>query len=258
MKRSVALGAVVLALGAGGAALGQNAVAGGAAAQEGEGGLSLSPAVMEGQATRTGVLATMTVANRSAKPLTVSVAARPWVQATSGKVAPNRRAKLGGVSVSEGSFTLAPGAEKQVTANLNALPARGAGLYGALEVVGLPTDFAKRKGVVLGYRVVGAIRLQPAVPKPSVSARAIKSSKGTAVLPVKNTGNTLDELTGSISLKDARGTRHPDVPAVKILPGKTVDVPLGPKLSKGTATAKITLNLRGKRVLKLNKKFKVK
>jgi len=49
---------------------------------------------------------------------------------------------------------------------------------------------AKRKGLVLGYRVVGAVRLLPAAPKAAITAGKIKASKGTAVLPVKNTGNT--------------------------------------------------------------------
>ena len=44
MKRYMALGAVLAALGAGGAALGQMAAAGGVAAQQRTGGLSMMPA----------------------------------------------------------------------------------------------------------------------------------------------------------------------------------------------------------------------
>ena len=44
----------------------------------------------------------------------------------------------------------------------------------------------------------------------------------------------------------------------KILPGKTVNIPLGTKLPKGSYTAKVTLNQRGKRRCQLTKKFKVK
>ena len=47
MKRLMALGAVLVALGAGGAALGQKAAAGGAAAAQNDGGLSVLPAVVE-------------------------------------------------------------------------------------------------------------------------------------------------------------------------------------------------------------------
>ena len=258
MKRSMALGAAVLALGAGGAGLVQKAAAGGAAAtRQTQGGLSVSPAVIEVQNAHTGALATMTIANRSAEPLSVTVTPRPWLQAVTGKVSPNRGKALAGVTVSEGSFTLASGAEKQVVANLNALPAGGA-LYGAMEIVGLPTDVAKRKGLVLGYRVVGALRLLPALPKSALTAKSIKASKGTAVLPVKNAGNTVDAVTGNVSVKTAAGTKNLTVQAVKILPGATVNIPLGTKLIKGTATAKVTLNQRGKRALQLTKKFRVK
>jgi hypothetical protein len=243
MKRSMALGAALLALGAGGAALGQKAAAGGvAAARQTEGGLSVSPAVIEVQNAHTGALATMTIANRSAAPITVTVTPRPWLQATTGKVSPNRAKTLPGVSVSEGSFTLAVGAEKQVVANLNALPAGGA-LYGAMEV---------------GYRVVGAIRLLPPAPRAAISAGKIKVTKGAAVLPIKNTGNTVDAVTGNVSVKTATGTKNLTVQAVKILPGNTVNISLGTKLIKGTATAKITLNQRGKKALSLSKKFTVK
>lgn len=257
MKRSVALSAVVLALGAGGAALGHNAAAGGAAAaRQAEGGLSLSPAVIEVKNAPSGPLGSILVANRSTTALSVTVTPRPWLQSAAGKVSPNRKAKLAGITVGESAFTLAPGAEKQVSATLNGTPANG--LYGALEVVGLPTDLAKRKGLVVGYRVVGALRFLPGVPKASLTAGKIKASKGTAVLPVKNTGNTIDAVTGSVSVKSALGTKNLTVQAVKILPGNTINIPLATKLSKGSATAKVTLNQRGKKALELNKKFTVK
>ena len=258
MKRRMALGAVLLAMGGGGAAIVQNAVAGGAtaAARQADGGLSVSPAVIEVKNAHTGALATLTVANRSATALNVTVTPRPWLQGADGKVSPNRRSTLGGVSVTEGSFALAPTAEKQITVNLNTSAANG--LYGALEVVGIPSDAATRKGLVLGYRVVGAVRLLPAAPKSAITAGKIKVSKGTAVLPVKNTGNTVDAVTGNVSIKYAAGTKNLTVQAVKILPGNTINVPLGTKLSKGTVTAKVTLNQSGKRALQLTKKFTVK
>jgi hypothetical protein len=257
MKRSMALGAAVLALGAGAAAYGQKATAGGAAAAQADGGLAVSPATFEAKAGQTGVLGTMKVANRSAAPLTITVTPRQWTQAATGKVSPNRRSTLSGVSVSEATFTLASGAEKDVTVNLNSTPSAGS-LYGAMEVVGLPADVATRKGLVLGYRVVGAVRVLPAAPKTGVSAGKIKVTKGTAVLPVKSTGNTLDPVSGTVSVKNARGTRNLSVSPVKILPGKTINVPLGTKLQKGTATAKVTLKQKGKTALTLTKKFTVK
>ena len=255
MKRFMALGAVLTALGVGGAALGQKATAGAVAAQT-QGGLSVSPALIEHNA-QPGALATMTVANRSASPLAVTVTPRPWVQSASGKVAPNRRAKLPGVSVDKASFTLAPGAEQQVTATLGATPSAGY-LYGATEVVGVPTNAASKKGVVLGYRIIGALRIVPAAPKYGLSAGTTKAVKGTAVLPVKNTGNTLDPISGTVRVKGSRGTKNLSIAAVKVLPGKSVNIPLGTKLAKGSYTATLTLSQRGKKTLSATKKFKVK
>jgi hypothetical protein len=255
MKRLMALGAVLAALGAGGTALGQKAVAGGAAAQA-AGGLSVMPAIIE-HGPQAGALATLTVANRSAAPLAVTVTPRPWTQSSSGKVSPNRRATLPGVSVSQSTFTLAPGAERQVDATLNSAPSAGY-LYGALEVVGLPTDAATRKGVVLGYRLVGSLRILPTAPKYGLTASNPKAVSGTAVIPVKNTGNTLDAVSGTVSVKGARGTKNLAIAAVRILPGKSVNVPAGSKLAAGSYTAKVTLNQRGKKALAVTKKFRVK
>ena len=58
--------------------------------------------------------------------------------------------------------TLAPGDSRDVTVTLKSAPQGYQ--YGALEVIGLPTDIAKRKGIVTGYRLVGALRYKPAVP----------------------------------------------------------------------------------------------
>jgi hypothetical protein len=255
MKRVMALGAAVLALGAGAAAFGQKATAGGAAAAQADGGLAVSSGTIDAPA-KAGAYGPVKVSNRSATALTVTVAPRQWTQAANGKVSPNRRGSLAGVSVSAPSFTLAPGEERDLTVNVASVPAAGS-LYGALEVVGLPTDVATRKGVVLGYRVVSAIRLNPAAPKPAVSAGTIKPGKGTATLPVKNTGNTLDAVAIRAEVKDSRGTRNLSA-TIKILPGKTINFPLGTKLQKGSATAKITLRQKSKTVLTSTKKFKVK
>ena len=204
MKRYMALGAVLAALGAGGAALGQRRRPAGPPPRPRTGGLSLMPAIDRARRRSRARWPRCTVANRSTTPLAVTVTPRPWVQSASGKVSPNRRATLPGVSVDKASFTLAPGAEQAVTATLNSAPSAGY-LYGAIEAVGVPTDAAKRKGVVLGYRLVGALRILPAAPKTGLTAGNAKAVKGTAVLPVKNTGNTLDAVSGTVRVKSAGG-----------------------------------------------------
>src|SRR5687767_11202204 len=47
--------------------------------------------------------------NNSRTALDVTARARPWTQSSTGVAVPNRRGTLGGVTVSEESFALAPG-----------------------------------------------------------------------------------------------------------------------------------------------------
>ena len=152
-------------------------------------------------------LATLTVANRSAAALDVTVTPRPWVQAVDGQGVPEpaldapRRQR-------QPDEVHAPARRRdEGTATLTSAPSAGY-LYGAMEVVGVPTDAATRKGVVLGYRLVGALRVLPAAPKLELTAGNVKASGATAVIPVKNTGNTLDPVTGSVKVKGAAGTKN--------------------------------------------------
>jgi hypothetical protein len=256
MKRYMALGAVLVALGAGGAALGQKAAAGGATAAQNDGGLSVLPAVVE-HGPQPGPLGTYTIANRSAAPLAVTVTPRPWVQATSGKVSVNRRAKLAGVSIDAPTFTLAPGAQRNVVATLTTTPSAGS-LYGAMEVVGLPADAATRKGVVLGYRIIGTVRVVPTSPRIGLVAGKPKARKGTAVLSIRNSGNTAEPLSGSVTLRSAAGSRTRSVASLRILPGKSVSLPLGTRLTSGRYTATLRLVQRGRVALRTTKRFTVK
>lgn len=192
------------------------------------------------------------VVNNSGKALDVTAKARPWTQSASGATSPNRRSELGGVSVSEEAFTLAPGTKKELTVTLNGVPASGY-VYGALEVIGLPSDLESRKGVVLGYRLVSALRYRAATATSALKAGAAKfagSGKDkTLTLAVRNTGNTIEPVTGSVRLRSALGTRNASIKATRILPGKSVRLGLfsGSALREGTYTARITLVQAGKR-----------
>src|SRR5258708_7731232 len=94
-------------------------------------------------------LKTVAAAGVLAAAVGVAVGGGPWRRSGRGVVWPNGGARLGGVAVSEPSFSLDPGASKDFTVTLGGVPASGY-LYGALEVVGVPADIAKRKGVVAG------------------------------------------------------------------------------------------------------------
>jgi hypothetical protein len=226
------------------------------------GGLAITPVLIEKPAA-VGPVATVTVANRSKEKLDVTVTARPWVQSSSGAVSVNRRKTLGAVGVSDDGFALAPGASKVVAVTLRAAPSGGSA-YGGLEVIGLPAGAADKQGVVAGYRLVSSLRLNPAKPVLRLEASAAKlagaGADRAAVLPVRNAGNTLEPISGSVRLKGPLGTRQRSIGKLRILPGKTVNLllssakslPAGSytatvQLAQGTATTSITKRLRIKR-----------
>src|SRR3954469_13876194 len=114
----------VLAAAVGGAVIARADDPSGKAAQA-AGGLAVSitpgsadKSLMVDRAAQAGAKDAVKIANNSKQALEVTVAARPWTQSASGVVAPNRRAALSGVAVSEGAFTLAPGASKDFTVTL--------------------------------------------------------------------------------------------------------------------------------------------
>jgi hypothetical protein len=246
----------VLALAGGGTALLAHATP--ARSKAATGGLSLSPALIEAPA-KAGAGGTVTVANHSAHTLAVTVAARPWRQSRSGATVPNRRTSLRGVTLSATSFNLAPEAQRAVTVSL---PSSG-DLYGALEVIGLPPNADKQKGIVTGYRLVGSLRLDPAAPVLSLKAGKVsasgRGSAGELVLPVTNRGNTVKAITGDVDLKGPLGTRSSTIHSVRILPGKTVDVALGRTkgLVAGRYTARIELD-QGDYAAKVTRSVRIK
>ena len=225
------------------------------------GGLSISPVAVD-RPTQVGAANAMTVANHTNAALDITVKARPWVQSSSGAVSPNRRSTLAAVGISEQAFTLAPGATKDLNVTLKSAPAGGY-LFGALEVIGIPSDIAKRKGVVTGYRLLGPLRynaptatygLKAGTPKVSG-----KGSKQALTLAVRNTGNTLSPVGGTLRLKGPLGTKNLSIKATKILPGKSVSLALahGSSLRAGSYTATISL-VQNKKTTSITKRIKVR
>jgi hypothetical protein len=252
------IAAVAAVVCGGGAAMQQAFAAGGGAAKaQDTGGLSISPTILS-HAAQPGPVGGVVIVNRSAAPLAVTVTPRPWLQSSDGKVVADRKRTLTGVTLSSRSFTLAPGATQEVDATLAGTPSGGS-LYGALEVVGLPTDASTRTGVVLGYRLIETVRLLPAVAKHSLKASALTlGPKHSVLLPVTNTGNTLDPVSGTASLKGARGTVNGDIGAMKIVPGAKVGLSLGSALKRGGYSVKVVLKQGGKTMLTVKRKFTVK
>jgi hypothetical protein len=233
----------------------------GARAAQATGGLSLSPIVIERQ-TAVGGSNILRIANNSREEIDVTVTARPWTQSSSGNTSPNRRKTLPALAVSEDKFSLAPGANKEITVTLRSAP-RGNSLYGAVEVIGLPTNVARRKGAVVGYRLIGTVRLNPPTPTYNLRAGAAritgKGSKRMLTLTVRSTGNTIEPVTGSVRLRGPLGTRQGSVDGMRILPGKTLRLGLvrASGLQPGRYTATIELR-QGSERLNVTKRIRVR
>lgn len=250
--RRLAVLAAAPAVVAAGAAL---ALAGTGGAAPAAGGLSISPAILQ-QRAATGAVGPVTVVNRSDRRLQVTAAARRWIQTSAGQVEVARAHALPGVSVSPASFVLAPGASQAVSLTVGALPADGA-LYGALEVIGLPPGAATAKGVVLGYRLIGTLRLVPATPVHKLTG-TLKARGRTLELDVTNAGNTVDLVSGDATIRDPRGTRSPALGALRILPGKQLRLPLAKGLPAGRYGTSVKLSQAGHTALSLKAKLKVR
>jgi len=227
-----------------------------------QGGLSVTPAIFETTA-RSGASGSATVTNSTGRRLRMTVRARPWRQARSGAVAADRRRTLSGVGLSSSSFTLEPGAQRSVSVTLRRVPSRRS-QYGALDVVGKPTK--RRKGINVTYRLVSSLRFNP-----TAGARRLRLSAGAArvtgrgskralVLRVRNSGNTVDPVGGSVNVRGSGGGRSSGITAVRILPGKTVNVRLVglSGLRKGSYTASVTLTQAGRNRISVTRRFRIR
>jgi hypothetical protein len=202
------------------------------------GGLAVENGLIERPAAA-GVNNVVKVSNRSDDAMTVAVTPRPWIQSSTGAVSPNRRSTLRDVGVSENEFTLKSGESKDITVTLKT----GTPQYGALEVVGLPTNVAKRKGIVTGYRLVSSLRYLPAAKTYALKVGRAKVKKDMLTLSVKSSGNTAEPVSGTDRLKGPLGTRQRSVKATGLLPRKTIALALlsTKKLNAGRYTATVSL-----------------
>jgi hypothetical protein len=193
------------------------------------GGLSVTPGILEHVA-QPGDVGTLKIANTTSRPMKVSFAVRPWVQARSGTVAPNRRRVLGKVRPSRKSFWLHAGATGSLGLSL-ASPPRGGSLYGAIEVTGAP-KYHGAKGIHVAYRLVTSLRLYPpasarryrALPKHLFEHGTVR--RGALFLAVKNAGNTIDPIGGRVRISGHRHTLSGIVAPKTISPGATVNLRL--------------------------------
>ena len=259
MHRSKLIGgAVILA----GLATTQLAAAEGPRATAAQGGLSVTPSILETTA-RSGATGSATITNSTGRTLRVTVRARPWRQSRSGAVAANRRRKLGGVRVSSTRFTLADGATRSVSVRLARVPRRRS-QYGALEVVGKPTR--RRKGINVQYRLISSIRFNPAgrarrhrlgIGGARVTGRG---SRRALALAVRNRGNTVDPVGGVVDISGANGGRSVGISPMRILPGKRIQLRLASVsgLRRGRYRASVTLTQGGRNQASVTRAFRIR
>ena len=217
------------------------------------GGLSVTPGILEHVA-RPGGIGTVRVANTTGGTMTVRLAVRPWVQARSGAVAPNRRRTLGKVRPNRSTFALRAGASRTLRLSLARRPAGGS-TYGAIEATGTPRRGGKN--VRVAYRLVTSLRLFP--PDGARRYRTRTSAPfehgtvrhGALFIAVKNAGNTIDPIGGRLLIKGHGHTLNGIVTPKTILPGATVNLRLTRlrgTLPRGRYAIAVSLTQAGHRV----------
>jgi hypothetical protein len=224
-----------------------------------EGGLSVAPVFVEHEAQR-GAVGAITVTNDAARPITVTVRVRPWLQSRDGAVRPDAKRTVGGIKLSATGFTLAPGGAQSVQLALASQP-KTASVYGAIEVVGVQQGARPRSGVIARYRLLGGLRLNPAGSGRQLRVRvgAVRAAGNTVAVPVRNTGNTAQPLTGSARITGPTGTLRTTIAEQRILPTRTVDLRLRRgKLQAGRYSASITLKQGGRTVAAVTRRFRVR
>ncbi len=220
----------------------------------GGGGLSVSPGILEHVAGAGGV-GSVRVSNTTSGTMAVTLAARPWAQAANGEVSPNRGRTLSEVQFATPSFTLPAGSSRTVAVTLSRTPS-GRSAYGGLEAIGVPG----RKGpstINVDYRVISSLRLDPpsAAQRFGVQTGALleqgTTTRGTLLLAVRNTGNTIVPIGGKVSISGQGRSLSSNAVAKAIVPGATVDLPLAQllgALSRGRYAVSVRLSQGGRSV----------
>src|SRR4051812_1522664 len=219
-------------------------VLGSSATAHAAGALSVTPAALEHTAKR-GTVGSLNLNNQTNETLRVTVTVRPWRQQLAGNVLIDMRSTLSKyVRATSRSFVIARGVQRPLSFRM--LRGTGSGsLYGAVEVVGKPTNTKGRKGIIPNYRLISKIRLNAPKAKKRYRVRAggAQVRSGSVILPVRNLGNTIDPIAAGYSISGPSG-RSGTARPIAALPGKLIGLNLGASrgMRKGryTVTARVT------------------
>ena len=225
-----------------------------------QGGVSITPAVVEKTAKR-GNVGTFTVKNTTKDTLRVTVMVRPWIQNRStAQVVLNKRASLAPfVVASPQTFNLAPG-ERKVNLNMRKMTSSGS-LYAGFQVFAKQVKPTARNGIIPQWDLVGRVRLNPARKNPNLRVGATdvvgKGDGRQLILAVRNTGNTLDPVGGTVTIKGPTA-RTATIPQVSVVPGQVVYLKGGSLkgMKGGNYTATWAVTMGGKK-FNINRPFKL-
>jgi hypothetical protein len=80
------------------------------------------------------------------------------------------------------------------------------------------------------------------------------------VLQVRNRGNTVDPVGGSVDVSGSGGGRSAGISSERILPGKTINVKLlGLRgMRRGSYSASVTLSQAGRNMLSVTRRFRIR
>jgi hypothetical protein len=220
------------------------------AAQQ-QGGVSITPAVLEATARR-GRVGTFTVRNTTRDTLRVTVTVRPWIQnRNTAQVALNKRASLTPyVRASPQTFNLRPGT-RTVRLNMRRMTSAGS-LYGGFQVFARQRRPRARNGIIPQWDLVGRLRLNPRSKRPNLRVGATdvvgRGNNRALILAVRNVGNTLDPVGGTVRITGPT-PRNATIPQVSVVPGQVVYLKGGGLrgMARGNYTATWSVTQGGKR-----------
>jgi hypothetical protein len=213
-----------------------------------QGGLSVTPAILEARAHK-GTVGSFTLNNTTRETLRVTIRVRPWRQQLDGRVITDPRATFTRyVRPSRSSFTMAAGARRPVLLRM-IRRTRSGSLYGNVDILGKPTNTRGRKGIIPQYRLISTLRLHPSRKTYRLRTGAAQVRGGQVVLPVRNLGNTIDAIGGSYRITGPT-SRNGNFGQIKALPGKLVALGAGATrgMRKGRYTLTATVTQGGRRV----------
>jgi hypothetical protein len=214
-----------------------------------QGGVEITPATIERTARR-GTVGSFTVKNTTRDTLRVTVTVRPWSQNRSNwRVAINKRATLTRyVRASPRVFNMRPGSR---TVRLRMLRrTRSGSLYAGIQVFAKQRRRRARNGIVPQWDLVGRLRLNPSRRRPNLRIGAVDVvGRGrTLILAVRNIGNTLDPVGGTVNITGPT-RRSARIPQVAVVPGQVVYLRGGSMrgMRRGAYTATWSVTQGGRR-----------